>query len=92
MYACSIQTQFENNENAIKQLNANQESLKKNLLDLKELKHILDKAQTFFQEGEQVLAEAYVQQQQATAGGGGGAVGGATAMEMKNCKSDCVFL
>ncbi|KAL5510488.1 hypothetical protein EMCRGX_G006042 [Ephydatia muelleri] len=80
-----FETQFENNENAIKQLNANQESLKKNLLDLKELKHILDKAQTFFQEGEQVLAEAYVQQQQqATAGGGGGAVGGATAMEMKN--------
>ena len=82
---CTIQTQFENNESSIKQLNANQESLKKNLLDLKELKHILDKAQTFFQEGEQVLAEAFVQQQ-TTAGGVGGAGGGAPAMELRSSK------
>ena len=66
----------------MKQLNANQESLRKNLLDLKELKHILDKAQMFFQEGEEVLAEAFVQQQ-TTAGGVGGAGGGAPALYSK---------
>eukprot|EP00731_Ephydatia_muelleri_P033235 Em0026g55a len=79
-----LETLFTNEEESLKQLNANQESLKKNLLDLKELKQILDKAQTFFQEGEQVLAEAFVQQQ-TTAGVGavGGAVGGAPALYTK---------
>ena len=68
-----LKTMFGNYENSIKQLNTNQENLKKNLLDLKELKQILEKAQTFFQEGEQALAEAYVQQAVAGGGGGGGA-------------------
>ena len=63
------QAQFRNHEDSLKQLNANEENLKRNLLDLKELKQILTKAQTFFQDGEQMLAEAYIEQ--AGIGGGG---------------------
>ena len=37
-------------ETEVKEINTNQETLKRNLLDLIELKHILIKTQTFFEQ------------------------------------------
>ena len=45
-----LETKFEVLEGEVKEINANKETLKKNLLDLIELQHILAKTQGFFQE------------------------------------------
>lgn len=45
-----VQSTFEKLENEMKEVNANSEALKKNFLELTELKHILRKTQTFFEE------------------------------------------
>lgn len=45
-----VQATFEKLENEMKEVNANAEALKRNYLDLTELKHILRKTQTFFDE------------------------------------------
>ena len=44
------QAQFEQLENEMKDSNANYEALMKSFLELTELKHILRKTQTFFEE------------------------------------------
>ena len=44
-----METHFEDLENEVKEINANTETLKKNLLDLVELRHIIQKAQVFFE-------------------------------------------
>lgn len=44
------QATFEKLENEMKEINANAEALKRNYLDLSELKEILKNAQTFFDE------------------------------------------
>lgn len=41
---------FEKLENELREVNTNEEMLKKNFLELTELKHILRKTQTFFDE------------------------------------------
>lgn len=45
-----VQATFEKLENEMKEVNANSEALKRNFLELTELKHILRKTQTFFEE------------------------------------------
>ena len=45
-----LQATFEKLENEMKEVNANAEALKRNFLELTELKHILRKTQTFFDE------------------------------------------
>ncbi|XP_076455849.1 V-type proton ATPase 116 kDa subunit a 1-like isoform X1 [Babylonia areolata] len=47
-----LESTFEKLENEMKEVNANSEALKKNFLELTELKHILRKTQTFFEEAE----------------------------------------
>ena len=42
-----LDSKFEVLEAEVKEINANKETLKKNLLDLIELRHILEKTQTF---------------------------------------------
>ena len=44
------QSKFEALEVELKEINANKETLRRNLLDLIELQHILKKTQVFFQE------------------------------------------
>lgn len=44
------QATFEKLENELKEINTNQEALKKNFLELTELKHILRRTQQFFDE------------------------------------------
>ena len=48
-----MQSRFESLEQEAKEINVNKQSLKKNLLDLKELHHILRKTLVFFTEAEQ---------------------------------------
>ena len=45
-----IQATFEKLENELREVNRNEETLKKNFSELTELKHILRKTQTFFEE------------------------------------------
>ncbi len=45
-----LEGKFEVLEGEVKEINANKETLKKNLLDLIELQHILHKTQGFFAE------------------------------------------
>lgn len=45
-----LESKFEALEREVKEINTNRETLKKNLLDLVELHHILTKTQTFFLE------------------------------------------
>ena len=45
-----FQATFEKLENEMKEVNTNAEALKKNFLELTELKHILRKTQLFFEE------------------------------------------
>ncbi len=45
-----LESKFEVLETEVKEINTNKETLKKNLLDLIELEHILNKTQGFFQE------------------------------------------
>lgn len=47
---CARQATFEKLENELKEINTNQEALKKNFLELTELKHILHRTQQFFDE------------------------------------------
>uniref|UniRef100_A0A672Q3X0 V-type proton ATPase subunit a n=1 Tax=Sinocyclocheilus grahami TaxID=75366 RepID=A0A672Q3X0_SINGR len=46
-----LEATFEKLENELKEINTNQEALKKNFLELTELKHILRRTQQFFDEG-----------------------------------------
>uniref|UniRef100_A0A3B3CV58 V-type proton ATPase subunit a n=1 Tax=Oryzias melastigma TaxID=30732 RepID=A0A3B3CV58_ORYME len=46
-----LEATFEKLENELKEINTNQEALKKNFLELTELKHILRRTQQFFEEG-----------------------------------------
>ena len=70
------------------QLKENDLGLKKNLQDVKELKHVLQEAHTFFMEGEQAFAAAYVQEARGGGGGegGGGGGGGGGAFNTKHSK------
>ena len=45
-----LEATFEKLENEMKEVNNNSEALKRNYLELTELKHILRKTQTFFEE------------------------------------------
>lgn len=45
-----VKATFEKLENELKEINTNQEALKKNFLELTELKHILRRTQQFFDE------------------------------------------
>lgn len=47
---CCLQSTFEKLENEMKEVNTNHEALKRNFLELTELKHILRKTQNFFDE------------------------------------------
>ena len=46
----NVQATFEKLENEMKEINSNAEALKRNFLDLTELKHVLRKTQSFFEE------------------------------------------
>ncbi|GFO20327.1 V-type proton ATPase subunit a, partial [Plakobranchus ocellatus] len=48
-----LEATFEKLENEMKEVNSNSEALKRNFLELTELKHILRKTQTFFEEAHQ---------------------------------------
>lgn len=50
MLSMSQQASFEKLENELREINTNQEALKKNFLELTELKHILRRTQQFFNE------------------------------------------
>lgn len=50
-----LQVKFEKLENELKEVNSNAEALKRNYLELTELKHILKKTQVFFDEVSTVL-------------------------------------
>ena len=45
-----LEAKFEVLEAEVKEINSNKETLKRNLLDLIELQHILSKTQVFFEE------------------------------------------
>lgn len=47
---CVLQATFEKLENELREVNHNAEALKRNFLELTELKHILRKTQVFFDE------------------------------------------
>jgi len=55
----NIQATFEKLENEMKEINSNAEALKRNFLDLTELKHILRKTQSFFEEVSIVVSLHY---------------------------------
>ena len=61
MFCANIQATFEKLENEMKEINSNAEALKRNFLDLTELKHILRKTQGFFEEVYNVELELNVQ-------------------------------
>lgn len=52
-----LEAAFEKLENELREVNQNSEALKKNFLELTELKHILRKTQTFFDEIEAVFSQ-----------------------------------
>ena len=59
-----LEAAFEKLENELREVNQNAEALKKNFLELTELKHILRKTQTFFDEVSQIyltISSAYKQ-------------------------------
>ncbi|CAJ0580626.1 unnamed protein product, partial [Mesorhabditis spiculigera] len=53
-----LEATFEKLENELREVNQNEETLKKNFNELTELKHILRKTQTFFEEHEELQVEA----------------------------------
>ncbi|XP_075949287.1 V-type proton ATPase 116 kDa subunit a isoform X9 [Anarhichas minor] len=55
-----LEATFEKLENELKEINTNQEALKKNFLELTELKHILRRTQQFFDEGDQVTKSVFI--------------------------------
>ncbi|GMS88009.1 hypothetical protein PENTCL1PPCAC_10184, partial [Pristionchus entomophagus] len=55
-----LEATFEKLENELREVNQNEETLKKNFSELTELKHILRKTQTFFEEHEELHAEAVI--------------------------------
>ncbi|KAM6897843.1 V-type proton ATPase 116 kDa subunit a isoform 17-T17 [Xenentodon cancila] len=55
-----LEATFEKLENELKEINTNQEALKKNFLELTELKHILHRTQQFFDEGDQVHKSVFI--------------------------------
>ncbi|XP_039248282.2 V-type proton ATPase 116 kDa subunit a 1-like [Styela clava] len=56
-----LEAKFEKLETEIREVNTNQEAIKRNYLELTELKHILQRAQIFFQEVENPLREEDIQ-------------------------------
>ena len=56
---CNFQAQFEQLENEMKDSNGNFEAMKKGLLELTELKHILRKTQVFFEEVRLIYNKRY---------------------------------
>ncbi|XP_050953778.1 V-type proton ATPase 116 kDa subunit a isoform X1 [Labeo rohita] len=58
-----LEATFEKLENELKEINTNQEALKKNFLELTELKHILRRTQQFFDEIERPFSEFLVTSQ-----------------------------
>lgn len=63
---CAPQATFEKLENELKEINTNQEALKKNFLELTELKHILHRTQQFFDEVRQRLRPRFGKSQEAS--------------------------
>merc|ERR1711971_1496233 len=59
-----LEATFEKLENELKEVNQNAEALKKNFLELTELKHILRKTQQFFEEQDQMEGGPVGQHQQ----------------------------
>lgn len=55
-----LEAAFEKLENELREVNQNSEALKKNFLELTELKHILRKTQTFFDEVRKISYLYYV--------------------------------
>uniref|UniRef100_A0A3B5B2P9 V-type proton ATPase subunit a n=1 Tax=Stegastes partitus TaxID=144197 RepID=A0A3B5B2P9_9TELE len=55
-----LEATFEKLENELKEINTNQEALKKNFLELTELKHILRRTQQFFDEVTDVLHLSFI--------------------------------
>ncbi|VDP06870.1 unnamed protein product [Heligmosomoides polygyrus] len=55
-----LEATFEKLENELREVNRNEETLKKNFSELTELKHILRKTQTFFEEGEPVNKTVFI--------------------------------
>ncbi|ULU02275.1 hypothetical protein L3Y34_002083 [Caenorhabditis briggsae] len=53
-----LEATFEKLENELREVNKNEETLKKNFSELTELKHILRKTQTFFEEHEDMIASS----------------------------------
>ncbi|KAI7803570.1 V-type proton ATPase 116 kDa subunit a isoform X2 [Triplophysa rosa] len=72
-----LEATFEKLENELKEINTNQEALKKNFLELTELKHILRRTQQFFDEIERPFSEFLVTSQ--------------PLMVMSNCPSQDQF-
>jgi len=65
-----LEAQFEQLENEMKESNANFEQLQKTSLELNELKHILRKTQSFFEEEGYAEAQAHVGEIEPTTAGG----------------------
>ncbi|XP_036362341.1 V-type proton ATPase 116 kDa subunit a1 isoform X3 [Octopus sinensis] len=53
-----LEATFEKLENEMKEINANAEALKRNFLELTELRHILRKTQNFFEESDSLIDDA----------------------------------
>lgn len=60
MYVSLFQATFEKLENELREVNSNEEMLKKNFLELTELKHILRKTQAFFDEVRRMFIRIYL--------------------------------
>lgn len=72
-----MEATFEKLEHELQEVNQNAEALKKNFLELTELKHILRKTQQFFEEQDQIEQGQVGQHQQLIADDGTGAGAGA---------------
>ncbi|KAL5009896.1 hypothetical protein ScPMuIL_012201 [Solemya velum] len=84
-----LEATFEKLENEMKEVNANSEALKRNFLELTELKHILRKTQTFFDEAElhtQAIHDpSMAEDTMGLLGGEGGASGTSSQIGLSSC-------
>lgn len=71
-----LEATFDKLEHELQEVNTNAEALKKNYLELTELKHILRKTQQFFEEQDQMDVQVGQHQQLIADDGGGGGGGG----------------
>ena len=80
-----LEATFDKLENELQEVNQNAEALKKNFLELTELKHILRKTQQFFEEQDQMEGGPVGQHQQLISEDGSAAPTGKDLIFIRQC-------